>query len=617
MRKTEQLFKLSRDLMCVASMEGYFREVNPAFSQLLGFTDKELTDVPFLDLVHPADKAATVAQLQNLRNGRDVLHFENRYRCKDGSYRWLAWVAVPESDENLIYAVARDVTDSKQSLGHLLADLPGMVYRCKNDADWTMTFVSAGCEKLTGYSVEEFVDRKSVTYNSIVHPEDRDRIHQEMASATSQRREFELEYRIISADGRQKSVWEKGRAIYNEQGALETLQGCIFDITERRKLESEFNQLHKMDSLGQLTGGVAHDFNNLLTVVAGNLELLEDRLTSDPGSLELVKDALGSAWRGAELCKRLLAFGRRQMLEPETTDINDLVQRVSKLARRTISQNIDIRLSPQSNLPQVLIDQGQLENAILNLAINARDAMPNGGAIHFRTELFHAGAAYAEAHPEVFPGDYVMIEVSDTGTGMPPEVRDRVFEPFYTTKDRGKGTGLGLSMVYGLLKQSGGHVRIYSEEGHGTSVKLFVPVTRSSDGGMRDTIKLVESDVMLGGTEQILVVEDDSGVRKMVATTLADLGYGVIEADSGTTALDWLNRSDCDIDLLFTDITMPGGVDGIALANAASRHLPGLKVLLTSGFSKNHVGDEIPFALLSKPYQKKQLASAVRQVLDS
>jgi PAS domain S-box-containing protein len=598
-------------------MDGYFREVNPAFSQLLGFTDKELTDVPFLDLVHPADKAATVAQLQSLRSGRDVLHFENRYRCKDGSFRWLAWVAVPESDENLIYAVARDVTDSKQSLNHLLADLPGMVYRCKNDADWTMTFVSAGCEKLTGYSVEELVDRKSVTYNSIVHPKDRDRIHQEIASATSQRREFELEYRIISADGQQKSVWEKGRAIYNDQGALETLQGCIFDITERRKLQAEFNQLHKMDSLGQLTGGVAHDFNNLLTVVAGNLELLAERLASDPDSLELVNDALGSAWRGAELCKRLLAFGRRQMLDPETTDINDLVQRVSKLARRTISQNIEIRLSPQNDLPQVLIDQGQLENAILNLAINARDAMPNGGAIHFRTELFHAGAAYAKAHPEVFPGDFVMIEVSDTGTGMPSEVRDRVFEPFYTTKDRGKGTGLGLSMVYGLLKQSGGHVRIYSEEGHGTSVKLFVPVTRSSGGGMRDTVKLLESDIIVGGTEQILVVEDDSGVRKMVATTLAELGYGVIEANSGTTALDWLKRSDCDIDLLFTDITMPGGVDGIALANAARRQLPGLRVLLTSGFSKNHVGDEIPFALLSKPYQKKQLASAVRQVLDS
>jgi CheY-like chemotaxis protein len=305
------------------------------------------------------------------------------------------------------------------------------------------------------------------------------------------------------------------------------------------------------------------------------------------------------------------------MLDPETTDINDLVQRVSKLARRTISQNIEIRLSPQNDLPQVLIDQGQLENAILNLAINARDAMPNGGAIHFRTELFHAGAAYAKAHPEVFPGDFVMIEVSDTGTGMPSEVRDRVFEPFYTTKDRGKGTGLGLSMVYGLLKQSGGHVRIYSEEGHGTSVKLFVPVTRSSGGGMRDTVKLLESDIIVGGTEQILVVEDDSGVRKMVATTLAELGYGVIEANSGTTALDWLKRSDCDIDLLFTDITMPGGVDGIALANAARRQLPGLRVLLTSGFSKNHVGDEIPFALLSKPYQKKQLASAVRQVLDS
>jgi nitrogen-specific signal transduction histidine kinase len=398
---------------------------------------------------------------------------------------------------------------------------------------------------------------------------------------------------------------------------VSTLQGYIFDITDRLRLRNELIQLQRMESLGQLTGGVAHDFNNLLTIVTGNLQLLESRVAVNHDAVELVRDALDAAWRGAELCQRLLAFGRRQMLQPELTVVNELVNRVNKLVRLSISDGVDIDLSLCDELPEVMIDQGQLENAILNLAINARDAMPDGGSLYIRTDRFSAGTAYAELHPDVTAGDYVLIEVGDTGTGMPPEILDRAFEPFFTTKEQGKGTGLGLSMVYGLLKQSGGHVRIYSEVGHGTSVKLYVPVPQAPALDLDDTMKLVAADRMPGGSERILVVEDESGVRKMLVRMLTELGYDIVAADSAAEALKCLEQAESDFDLLFSDVIMPGGMDGVALANRAIRCKPEMKVLLTSGFSKHHLNERGAFPLLNKPYYEAQLAAAVRQVLDS
>ncbi|MEX2494804.1 MAG: PAS domain-containing protein [Woeseia sp.] len=614
MHNLQRLFESSPDLMCVADMDGFFKEINPAFRKLLGYSDGELTEVPFLELVHSADRAATLAEMENLKTGQAVLRFENRYRCKDGSFKWLAWMATPQVDEDLIYAVARDVTDSKQSLDDLMSNLPGMVYRCLDDAKWTMNFVSRGCVNLTGYKAEDFVDNKSISYDQIVHPEDRARLHREVQSAIDAGGEFQLEYRIITASGEEKTVWEKGRAIYDGEGAPGTLQGYIFDISDRRKMWNELIQLQRMESLGQLTGGVAHDFNNLLTIVTGNLQLLESRVAGSD-TVELVKDALDAAWRGAELCQRLLAFGRRQMLQPELTVVNELVSRLGKLVRLSVSERIDIDFSLADDLPEVLIDQGQLENAILNLAFNARDAMPEGGTLYIRTDRFSAGTAYAELHPDVTVGDYVLIEIGDTGTGMPPDVLERAFEPFFTTKEQGKGTGLGLSMVYGLLKQSGGHVRIYSEVGHGTSVKLYVLVPPASTMDSNDTMESMVSEGTAAGSERILVVEDDEGVRRLVVTMLTELGYEIVAADDAAAALKCLEQG--DFDLLFTDVIMPGGMDGVALAREAARNQPELKVLLTSGFSKHSMTELGAFPLLNKPYYEAQLAAAVRQVLDS
>lgn len=610
----ETLFGLSLDLLCVAGMDGYFRRVNPAFERVLGYSEEDIKAKPFVDFVHPDDREATQAEVEKLSRGITTLRFENRFRRNDGSYRWLAWTSVPNMEDGLLYAVARDITESKRSFDDLLTDLPGMVYRCRNDGDWTMEFVSEGCRELTGYARDDVIENKAISYASLVHPDDRQLVWDRVQAAIMHGQEFELEYRIQAGDGREKWVWERGRAIYTEDGTLKSLQGFIADITEQYKLRSEINQLQKMESLGQLTGGIAHDFNNLLTVVIGNLQLLRGQQEGEPEIAEPLNDALESAWRGAELSQRLLAFSRKQLLDPERVEVNGLVEGMEKLIRGTISSAIDVRFVLDRNVSAIVIDRGQLENAILNLAINARDSMPDGGVMTIETTCFTADAAYADSHPDVVTGEYIVIEVHDTGTGMSAAVRERVFEPFFTTKEAGKGTGLGLSMVYGLVKQSGGHVRVYSEPDHGTAVKLFIPVAENAPDALADGVPTVAEEPT-GGTERVLVVEDDPAVKRTLIRMLEELGYRTIEAASGSEALTQLRAQSPAPDLLLTDLVMPGGMNGTELAEEARKMHPDLKVLLSSGFSAQHVGGSIQFPLLRKPYRKERLAQAIRQAL--
>ncbi len=403
------------------------------------------------------------------------------------------------------------------------------------------------------------------------------------------------------------------------EGGNHSFVGIIRDLTERREADKQRDQLRqaqKMEAVGQLTGGLAHDFNNLLAIIIGNLDLLSELRQDDVVTDELVRDALDSALRGADLTRRLLAFARRQPLQPERADINELIGSIVKLLSRTLGENIAIELALAPNIWPVQIDRAQFEAVIANLATNARDAMPRGGALLIDTRNGRLDEAYAAAHTEVTPGDYVVVEVSDSGCGMPPEIVMRIFEPFFTTKEQGKGTGLGLSMVFGLVKQSGGHITVYSEIDKGTTFRLYLPrsdVTASVVDERQDEI------VSRGGTETILVVEDNPGLRRIVVRQLGDAGYHVLEASDASAAMAVI-ESRTPIHLLLTDIVMPGDMDGRDLSRAAMALRPMLRTLLTSGFPDARLGGVGAHAtgsrLLSKPYRKEELRRTVREVLD-
>jgi CheY-like chemotaxis protein len=386
-------------------------------------------------------------------------------------------------------------------------------------------------------------------------------------------------------------------------------------VTAQRDAESRLHQVQKMDAVGQLTGGIAHDFNNLLTVIIGALDLDAERI---PVELRpSLKQALRAAERGAALTHRLLAFSRQQTLMAQKVDFNRLIQGMDELLRRALGEHVDVELKLAPDLWPALADGGQVENSLLNLAINARDAMPEGGKLAIETANVHLDEDYAGSNSEVTPGDYVMMAVTDTGTGMAPEVLVHAFEPFFTTKEVGKGTGLGLSMIYGFAKQSGGHLKIYSEIGHGTTVRLYLP--RLANVGETAGVVPVAAAPGKGGGETILVVEDNPDVRRLVLRQLSDLGYAVIEAANGPQAMKILNDG-VAIDLLFTDVVMPGGMTGRQLAEAAKASRPGLKTLFTSGYTEDSVlrlGKLDPgVRLLSKPYRKHELATRIREALD-
>jgi PAS domain S-box-containing protein len=393
--------------------------------------------------------------------------------------------------------------------------------------------------------------------------------------------------------------------------------GIIHDLTERKRTEEQLVQAQKMEIVGQLSGGIAHDFNNLLTVIVGNAEFLSEQLKSRQDLRQLSDDIGRAGDRGAELTQRLLAFSRRQILRPEALECNRLLDGMHKLLRRTVREDIEIRTMFEPDLATAFADPAQLESAVLNLAVNAQDAMTRGGRLTLSTANASLDDHYQRLHPEVAPGDYVLVAVTDDGEGMPKEVIDRVFEPFFTTKEVGKGSGLGLSMVYGFVKQSSGHVSIYSEPGLGTTVRIYLP--QAAMKAPRSPEQLQQDDTALpSGTETVLVVEDDPFVRSYAAMRLQSLGYSVVAAVNGADALEKL-RTHISIDVLFTDIVMPGGINGWELAERAQQVRPGLPVLLTSGYALEtlvrHGQHRDGAVVLTKPYRKAELAQRLREVI--
>ena len=484
------------------------------------------------------------------------------------------------------------------------------------DAKGNVLTINPACERLFGYRAIEVLGRNVKMLMPPVYSENHDSY-----LANYQRTH---EPKIIGI-GREVLGQRKDGQIFPmylsvgeaKQQPESIFVGIISDLSERRATEERLRRSQRMEAIGQLTGGIAHDFNNLLAIVVGNLELAQELPSLPLDARELVMEAMGASERGAELVRRLLAFARKQQLEPRAINLNERLPEIVHLLKRTLGEAIQVTTHEAEDLWDALADPTQVDDAVVNLAINARDAMPDGGVLTIDTSNVFLDEDYAEDHIDVTAGEYVMLAVSDTGVGMNPEVAARALEPFFTTKPAGRGTGLGLSQVYGFVKQSGGHVSIYSEPGHGTTVKLYLP--RSNPSAVLAEAERDKSGLALTGTESILVVEDNPDVRRLVKRQLTELGYTVHEAGHGPEALR-LIQTDLPLDLMFTDVIMPEGMTGYELAGHARESRPGLKVLFTSGYTAIGAGQEIDSRaggpLLSKPYRKRDLAHFVRAALD-
>jgi two-component system cell cycle sensor histidine kinase/response regulator CckA len=468
--------------------------------------------------------------------------------------------------------------------------------------------------RIRGVSERDFepnIDNVSAS----VHPDDYPSDRRWVAGLTAGMDQDAHETRIVRPDGEVRLLRADGRAVTDPDGVVRRLAGTMQDITDRRQIERQLAQAQKMEAIGNLTGGMAHDFNNGLAVIIGNLDLLGRLVKADKAAKELCDEARNGATRCADLIRLLLAFARRQPLRPQQTDVNVLVETTARLARRTLGDDVTLTLRLGEALATALADPLQLEAALTNLVNNARDAMPRGGVLTITTKLADLDAQYVEQNNEVSPGEYVLIEVSDTGTGIAPEIITSVFEPFFTTKETGRGSGLGLSMVFGFVSQSGGHLAVSSEPGEGSTFRIYLPCIRVA---VAPEIVPAEPQPMMGGSEMVLVVEDNVPLRRATVRQLTELGYQVREAEDAAAALVILASGD-RVDLLFSDVVMPGKMDGLDLAQLATRARRGLKALLTSGFPRldDQRMMDCPFRIVNKPYGHEELARALRETLEA
>ena len=741
-RERDRFFSLSADMFGIATFNGRFLRVNPAFCETLGYDIDELLATPVLDLVHPDDRQAAVEAARVLATGNLSQRYENRVRCKNGSYRWLAWTAQStDREQGLVYAVARDVSEQKRAEERLRASEEW--YRLLFDANplplWvydveTLAFLAVNDAAVThyGYSREEFLHMRItdirpeedvpkliaaprapdsgdfeggvwrhrtkdgrvilvevVTHSitvldrparltlahdvterkraerelretndtlqtliqasplaivttdvtgvvsewnvaaermfgwvagdvigrpiPIVPPEQLDEDMRRM-SVSGEHSFSGYETRCVRKDGTLVDVYVSTALLRGMGGTLGTVW-VMADVTERKVMEEQLRQAQKMDAVGQLAGGVAHDFNNLLTVITSYGQFLLNALPEQDPRRSDAHQITQAAARAASLTRQLLAFSRRQVLQPQILDLNEVIGDMEKLLRRVISEDISLVTQFESGIGAVRADRSQIEQVVMNLVVNARDAMPAGGALAISTRVVHLDAAYARRHAGVNPGKHVVVSVRDTGMGMDAATQERVFEPFFTTKAKGKGTGLGLSTVYGIVRQSGGHIDVRSAPGRGTTFDIMLPQVGAAVPAK------AESGVGLGvprGTETVLVVEDEDAVRLIVRRVLEEQGYSMIEARDGHEALRVCAQRGDDIDLVLSDVIMPG-MGGRQLARALASTRPSLPVLFMSGYNDDGelgggTADAVS-SVLAKPFTAETLARQVREAL--
>lgn len=606
-KATERLWGLTRD-------------------QVIGKTPHEIFDKETADLIAEQDHR----QLQDPT--RNFYVPEHKIDTPDKGVRVVTTNRIAIRDQSgevqYLVSVVEDVTervcaeeerDRNRDFLDRIIDNVTMTILVKDARTLQYVLANRAAERLWGFSRSEMIGK---TPHEIFDRETAELVEANDRKLLESGSNFYIPAHKIDTRNGPRIVTSNRVAVRNQSGEVQYVLGVVEDVTERKHLDDQLRQAQKMEAVGNLTGGIAHDFNNLLTVIIGNLDLLSEDVAGNVEAEQKIDTIAQAAERGADLTRHMLAFSRRQPLQAKEVDINTLIGGTTRLLSRALGGNIGVTLHTGVDLPPVLVDAPQFETALLNIAINARDAMPASGTLTVATRLGRLDAEYAAHNPGVAAGTYVLIEMTDTGVGIPPDVVERIFEPFFTTKPQGQGTGLGLSMVYGFIKQSGGHVKVYSEVGHGTTFQLFLPLAERV--AQRATARRPPARrpraARRAGNHMILAVEDNPDIRATVVRQLRDLGYRVREAEDANAALQILDAAE-PVDLLFTDMILPGGINGKELATEARTKCPDLKVLFTSGFpgtagrqpARLEAGD----VLLSKPYHKDDLAKAIEAALSA
>lgn len=630
------IFENAAEGIFVTTPEGQMLTANPALARMLGYASPEELLRSAIDIGKQlyVDSGRREDLLRELHSKKEARGFDCELYRKDGRKIWIsANVRAVQNEQGHIIrleGVAQDITERKQAeealrkneallrktqqiarLGGWELDLSNLDDIEKNDLCWTEeTF------RIFGYAPGE-VEVTNELFFEHVHPEDRPKVDEAVSRALAEKTSYSIEHRILLRDKTERIVHERGDILFEEKtGRPLRMYGTVQDITEKKRLESQLHQVQKMEAVGQLAGGIAHDFNNLLTAIDGYSGLVLERVAPENplrSDLEEIKKATG---RAAALTRQLLAFSRRQIMQPAIVNLNDLAANMEKMLRRLIGENIELATHCAPDLAPVKADPNQLEQVIMNLAVNARDAMPDGGRLLIETANTELDAAFVKKNLGSRAGSYVLLSVSDTGSGMDAETQKHIFEPFFTTKEKGQGTGLGLSTVYGIVKQSGGYISVYSEPGQGSCFKVYLPRT---EGEVQPTAVTAAGSEPVNGNEIILIVEDEDAVRSLAAKILRAKGYSVLEAEDGNKALNILARWEGPLHLLLSDVVMPR-MGGVELARQLQAARPELKVLLMSGYSDHSVFHEGELAagtaFLQKPFTQSGLAQKVREILD-
>ena len=617
-RERDRIWTVSEDLLGLSNFAGYFTSVNPAWTHLLGWSEDEIKRMHVSELRHPDDGPASEAGRARLAQGVPTVRMENRFRHKDGSWRWLAWTMT--ADDGDIYVAGRHITSEKWAVEQLRESEQQFRLLVAGVTDYALIMLdpkgivtswNAGAERIKGYTAPEIVGQH---FSRFYTPEDRDKgMPERSLSIATKAGRFEAEAWRMRKDGSRFWANVVIDAIRDERGRLIGFAKITRDITERResqlaleRAQQQLAQSQKMEALGQLTGGVAHDFNNLLMIVSGHAQALQRRL-SNPKNVRSLEAIRAAAARGEALTRQLLTFSRRQPMNPKTVNPAQIVEAfrdvLASSAYGDIQLNIEI---PQSVWP-IAIDIPEFELVLVNLVVNARDAMPDGGTITLSAVNV---ALNGDETGEGLAGEFVALKVADTGTGIPPEVLSKVFEPFFTTKGPDRGTGLGMSQAYGFARQSGGAIAVASEVGRGAEVTIYLPRSREP---VSEVVVPDLPEPTPGNKQTILVVEDNPDVKSVATAMLEQLNYRTVAVETAAEALAAL-KAGTPVDLVFTDVMLPGNTDGVELAQTIRQLFPSVPVVLTSGYAKA-LGGRHGLPILRKPYQLSALARAIQNNL--